>query len=229
MAITEIDVEQFLEALRNNAELRERAREIILADDFLALPREVARLSAEVAAFAAETRARFEEIDQRLDRMDQRLDRMDQRLDRLEGDVGNLVGSDFERRYRENLSARLGRRYRRIQLLALGESGVFEEALEQGMLSPDEWDDAVRIDLVVRATPRGAGAHGEEVLAIELSQTVHSSDVERAHRRAELLRRLWPRVVACVDGDAIESEAKQHAEKLGVLALVSREANPSAA
>jgi hypothetical protein len=229
VAITEADVEQFLEALRQNAELRERAREVILADDFLALPRELARLTSEVAAFAAETRARFAEIDQRFEQIDQRFDRVEGRLDKLSGDVGNLVGSDFERRYRENLSARLGRRFRRIQLLSLGESGVFDEALEQGVLSPDEWDDAVRLDLVVRATPRRPGNPGEEVLAMELSQTVDSSDVERAHRRAELLRRIWPEVLACVDGDSIEPTARAKALELGVEALVTREANPNAA
>lgn len=229
MVITEADIQQFFDLLRENAELRERARDIILADDFRALPKEMAKLSSEVAAFTAETRARFGEVDKRFDQVDQRFDGVDKRLDKLSGDVGNLLGSDFERAYRSNLSAHLGRRFRRIRPVVLGEEGVFEEAIETGRLSADEWEDAVRLDLVVKATPRAPQDADEVMLAIELSQTVNVSDVERAHRRGELLRKLWPNVQACVDGEQIESDAKARAEAIGVETFVTREVSPSAA
>jgi TolA-binding protein len=63
MEITKEAVEQFLELLRDDPELRERARQIIVAADWERVDRAIERMAAEIAAFSAETRARIAEVE----------------------------------------------------------------------------------------------------------------------------------------------------------------------
>ena len=63
----------------------------------------------------------------------------------------------------------------------------------------------------------------EVLLAIELSIFVDDSDVERAHRRAEILRKTGLEVEACVDGDVIGQAARRLATQLGVRVLHAQE------
>ncbi len=64
MEVTRATVEEFLEMLRKDPELRERAREVIVAADWERVDRTLERMAAEIAAFAAETRARISELEQ---------------------------------------------------------------------------------------------------------------------------------------------------------------------
>ncbi len=64
MEVTRATVEEFLEMLRKDPELRERAREVIVAADWERVDRALERMAAEIAAFAAETRARISELEQ---------------------------------------------------------------------------------------------------------------------------------------------------------------------
>src|SRR6185295_5596463 len=125
------------------------------------------------------------------------------------------------------LSGRLGREFKQIQLRRAGDDPQLNKALEDGTISGDEWDDAMLLDCVVSAVPR-RGAADAVLLAIEVSITVNKSDVERADRRAGILRRAGLNVLACVDGDAIDAEARVLAEQLRVRPLVLRESRPAA-
>ncbi len=63
----------------------------------------------------------------------------------------------------------------------------------------------------------------EVLLAIELSVVIADDDVERAHRRAEILRRSGADVDAAVDGDVILTSARELARELGVKVLHAHE------
>lgn len=114
----------------------------------------------------------------------------------LKNDVGTLKDNDLRRRYRELAHAYFGQaRFRKIYVLSASEIvEALEGALDAGIISPEEFQDARLIDLVIRGLWEGQPLH----LALEISWTVDQGDVERAMRRAEILTRAlgetWPGV-----------------------------------
>ena len=86
MTLSEADFEQFIEAMHTDPVLRDRVRNAILADDFLALPGLVAQLvehSAQVDRRLAELTGRMDQLTERMDQLAQRMDELAQRMDRL--------------------------------------------------------------------------------------------------------------------------------------------------
>jgi hypothetical protein len=92
-----------------------------------------------------------------------------------------------------------------------------EAAFERGELSDQEWTELTAVDLVIRGR-KGKGEQAQDVLiALEVSSVIDAHDVERAHRRAELLRRLGYAAVGGVGGEDIRLEAEKRAKDLGVV------------
>nr|WP_297806919.1 hypothetical protein [Tepidiforma sp.] len=102
MDVTRATVEEFLELLRKDPELRERAREIIVAADWERVDRAIERMAAEIAAFAAETRAHIAEVERTTNtrfndmtgkfealrnEMDRRFEATDAKIDALRTDM----------------------------------------------------------------------------------------------------------------------------------------------
>lgn len=229
MALSEADIEQFIEALQHNAELRERVRAAVLSDDFLALP---GLLRANTEAIAALTdqmnavEARLERVESRLERVEWRLERVENRLDVLAGKVGNLDGEVLEVKFTARAARRFARLFRDVRLI---EDTEFARRLQdhEASLAPSEWDDVLLLDALLEATSREDGS--KVFLAVEISRTVFEDDVVRADRRSRIVAQLgYANVRACVDGDAIDPAAKVLAERLNVLAVVQREARPAA-
>lgn len=104
---------------------------------------------------------------------------------RFETRLGKFDGRQLESLYRERAPAYLGRILRRIRVISYQE---LEETLEQH-LSEDELDEVRLLDLVVRGRPKITADAPEVWLAVEVSTTIDRHDVERAQRRAMLLRR----------------------------------------
>lgn len=232
MAMTERDIEDFLGALQRSADLRERVRSVLLADDFLALPGLVRANTEAIAALVermSAVEARLERVESRLERVEARLEGVEARLGLVEkrlndvaGRLGNVEGEVFEWKYDRQASGRLGLRFKNVRVLRLGDEGAMHQALESGKLSDDDWDDAIRTDCVARGVSKATG--DEMVLVIEVSKTVDESDVVRANQRADILRKVWPISIAAVDGDQILPVAKALALQLGVTMFVQREA-----
>lgn len=227
--MTERDIEDFLGALQRSADLRERVRSVLLADDFLALPglvrantEAIAALTARLETFIAATDMRFERLEQRMDRVEKRLNDIDNKLGNIDGRLGNVEGGMFELKYVSRAPGRWGRRYASARVIRLGEEADLHAAHEAGRISDSEWDDVILTDCVIRGVSKDKRV--ETIVAIELSTTVDVTDVERANRRAAILRRIWPNVVGAVDGERILDAARQKAELLGVVAIVQREA-----
>jgi hypothetical protein len=92
MAFSKQDFEAFIAELQRNPQLRDRVRDVILADDFLQLPRIVADLGVQVQGLA-------ERMDQLVHRMDVLADRMADLLKVVQlhdGRLGNLEGDLYE-------------------------------------------------------------------------------------------------------------------------------------
>ncbi|MBA2447184.1 MAG: hypothetical protein H0V51_04065 [Chloroflexi bacterium] len=120
--------------------------------------------------------------------------------------LAQLRGNDLERRYREHADAYFGRLLRRVRVVGPRERDqLFEEGIASGLLDEETAFEVRQADLIVRG--RRPGEDHDTYLVIEVSAAVDPHDVERAARRASLLRRLRP-ALAVVAGERITTEAE---------------------
>lgn len=266
MALTEADIEQFITELQANPQLRDRVRDVILAQDFLALPGIVERLGERIEALALQDEQlgrrmdqlgrRVDQLGERVDQLGQRVDQLGERvaqlgqrvdqlgrrmddlteivkqlglkMDRFEGRLGNVEGDVYETKYVVNLGSHVFKHLRRARRVFPSDVTPVFEARRAGKITDSEWDDMHDLDvLAVGIDATSTSESAETYLAIELSVVVDRSDVERATRRAEILRRAGIPVTAAVDGRAITTDAEQAAKELGVAVFV-RKIQPAA-
>ena len=230
MALSEADYEQFIEAMHADPVLRDRVRNAILADDFLRLPGLVAQLVEHSHEVDRRLDRLTERMDQLVTRMDQLVTRMDQlvgrvdalttKVDSLDGRVGLLEGHAYEDKYVKHLASHLGLFFRRVRWVQSADLPQLVEALDSGLISVSEWKDVLRLDAMAWAVEKGDSAAGEVLVAMEFSRIVDNTDVERAHRRASILRRVGLPSRACVDGESIRQDSVRLAASLGVRSLV---------
>ncbi|MER3401188.1 MAG: hypothetical protein C4313_08725, partial [Thermoflexus sp.] len=154
----------------------------------------------EFETFRAEVDRRFAQLIEAHQYLLERVNRLDRRAEQHAQDLGRLKKFYTETRYRERaatLFRPLLRRARAVPDAQIEES--LEEAVAAGRITPEEADDAARLDLVVE------GFHRREdrrlYLAVEISWLGTPEDVGRALQRAEILTRalnteVWPAVAA---------------------------------
>ncbi|WP_448590720.1 hypothetical protein [Thermoflexus hugenholtzii] len=147
------------------------------------------RTEESLAAHRAETDRRFAELAEVLRRLVERVDRIEQ-------DVGTLKDHDLRRRYAELAPSYFGGpNFRKVRVLTPSELvNRLLAALDEGKIEREDFEEARRIDLVVRGEWEGRTLH----LALETSWTIDRRDVERAVRRARILQAIlgetWPAV-----------------------------------
>lgn len=185
----------------------------------------------QLAQAQARTEARLDQLGDRVDQLAQAQARTEARLDELAKDVaaltgrvaeltgavqglvdvvsgmqdrlGQLSGTDLERRYRERGPAYLLRLARRLALVASERLAVMVDDAEQaGALSATEVESLMVADAVFSGRRRSDGAPIH--LVVEVSVTVGHNDVRRARERADLLARIVDTpVLAVVAGEYI--------------------------
>ncbi|MDR7537704.1 MAG: hypothetical protein QN183_15280 [Armatimonadota bacterium] len=172
----------------------------------------LARLEDAVARLA-EAQAR---TDERLARLAETQVRTEARLARTDARLAGLRGNDLERRYAENAPAYFQRLLRQLRLVPKEELGRLAEGAEdRGVLSASERELLLWTDVVAFGRWRDTG--DETYLAVEVSATVDTEDIERAADRARLLQRVTGlRAVAAAAGEDITPEAERQAARLGV-------------
>ncbi|MCX7838354.1 MAG: hypothetical protein N2559_02715 [Anaerolineae bacterium] len=149
----------------------------------------------------AEAQKRTEERVQQLtiaqQRMTEEIAALARRLSKAEDRLGRVIGQNLEREYREKAYSYLGRVLRDIQVVSLQD---LEADLERH-LSEAELEDLILLDVLLRGKPRQPIAVPEIWLALEVSAVVDRVDVERAQRRAALLRKAGYLAVPAVAGE----------------------------
>lgn len=86
MAFSPEDIESLVTELQRDPQLRDRLRSVILADDFLALPRIVADLGVRIQELVEADRAlaaRLDTLTERMDTLTERIDTLTERMDTL--------------------------------------------------------------------------------------------------------------------------------------------------
>jgi hypothetical protein len=172
------------------------------------------RLS-ELAEAQRRTEERVSVLAESLQRIDERLTRLEGRVDRMETKLGKLDGRALEVRYHQRAPAYFGRWLRRT---AVVDGNEIVERVEAS-LSEEELTQVLLADLVVRGRAAHRPERPEVWLAIEISATVDRDDVDRAVRRAGLLRRAGVPAVPAVAGDETTEDAETEAHNRGVVML----------
>ncbi len=240
------ELRRILRLIDSDAELRAEVRRAVLTDDLLDLPRRVDELDARLTERMDRLAERMDQLTERMDRLAERMDRLAERMDQLtermsgfqtaleelvdtvrrhDVRLGMLSGWRYEASWRDHANAFLGTRgFRKVHRLAaeaLGE--MLDDAEEAGSLTtPAQRDDALLVDAVHRAVRRDDGV--QVAVATEVSVRIHFEDVQRAERRAALLRGvLGLDTVACVAGASLDPLAATRAESAGVLVVLPHE------
>ena len=161
------------------------------------------------------TEQRVEQLTIAQQRMTEEITALARRLTKVEERMGRMIGRDLEREYREKAYAYLGQVLRNIQVVSVQEL----EADLESRLSEAELDDLRLLDVLLRGKPRQAMAVAEIWLALEVSAVVDRIDVERAQRRAALLRKAGYGAVPAVAGEEVTHGGEQAARTECVVLL----------
>ncbi len=133
-------------------------------------------------------------------------------------DLGKLKGDMMEIRYRDKAPAYFGSPlFRRVRAVPDHQvADWLEDAIERGEATWDDRKAVMSADLVVR----GILPDGEEAyLLVEISWGIGVEDVERAVKRAAVLRKTGRRVIPTVVGHWITEDARAMAESYRVVQI----------
>jgi hypothetical protein len=93
--------------------------------------------------------------------------------------------------------------------------GQLESALDH-----EELLEVLRLNVLVRGRLRGSAEAPETWLAVEVAAILNEDDVERAQRRAALLRKAGYRAIAVVAGEGVAPGATQALQHLPVVLVL---------
>lgn len=229
MAFTVSDFQDLLALLKQNPDWLAELRQLIIADDFqkieTALDRiteELRRTRIEFEERTAASAARQESVDATLAKLAESQLRAESRLARLDDHSGKFMGFMVEERLRRNAPGYFGRQLNRAKVVLATDLPLVRAADGRGELADHEWRQLSALDIVVRGFAKnGDDSRHEVVLAIEASSLIHGDEVDRANRRAEILRRVGYDARAWVGGAMATQEAIDLAERTGVQTLIS--------
>lgn len=191
------DFHDVVRMLETHPEWRADLRRLILTDELLALPQEMAQLTSHVS------------------RLTEQMATLTEVVQRVSVDVGRLKGDGLEVRYTLRSVPSITRAVRRPFSLSPGElDAMLEDAETRGMLSDAESEEIARADLVIRGKQRGTGT--DVYLVIEISWGVGIEDVQRAAARTALLAKVGVHAIPAVAGEWVTPDAQQLAPGLGV-------------
>ena len=219
MPFTVEDFQDLVQLLDERPQWRSELRRLVLSDEYLALPEQLAEfrrdmeqrfieVEKQIADLRRDTEAHFH-------RVNVQIGRLQVETKALRNDVGQLKGENLERRYRERAHAYFGRLLRKGRVVGSQElSDLLEEAADRGVLSQSDREEVAWADLIMRGRWR---ADGRQVMVLaEVSWVVDRNDVRRAVDRAALLSRLGTPVVPVVAGDSVTERAADMARSRNV-------------
>ena len=143
------------------------------------------------------------------------IERLTDQMYTMTKDLGALKGTSKELWYQNRAASVFGLLLGRGRDVANQVADRLYEAQKQGVISYGERKDALAADLFWQGRRRENG--DEIVLVVEVSWLVEKHDVERAERRAKILRRVGTRAVPVAAGEVWREEAKSHARLFGVV------------
>ena len=206
----------------------------LLTDEFLLLPSKVDQLM-ELMELPPKVDLLMElppKVEQLMELMELRpkveqLMELPSKVDRMQGQLNNLTGNDYER-WIARLSATIVRRHlnlrhaRLLQAITRPDNESIADlanaAAMQGGITDDDAEDLIRADLVLLDT---ASIPEPVYVVAEVSLTLDDHDVDRAARRARILRDASGNDARpVVIGTGISDANRQRAEDSGVTVIL---------
>ncbi|MEN3002094.1 MAG: hypothetical protein ABDI19_09680 [Armatimonadota bacterium] len=170
----------------------------------------------EMHAFRDEMYAFREEITTEVRALRKDVDRLDSQMQSVLNDLARLKGSDREHFYRFRAPSLFGRFMRNVQLTDMNQ--LYDRLYTLYPIGSREIEEIAAADLIVEGVGRQSGV--SKVVVLEASWKVDRNDVERARRRADILRAAGYNAVPAVGGAEIMDDALQLAIEQDVLVMV---------
>ncbi len=145
-------------------------------------------------------------------RTEEEVRRLSERQHKMDDQLGKLIGWHLETRYRDRAYAYFGSLLRKTQVVDLQK---LEPTLE-AILSDAEMEDLALLDLLIRGQVTKDPQRPEVYLALEISSVVDGGGVNRAVRRAELLRAAGYPAIPAVAGNSVTEGATKAAQNANV-------------
>ena len=205
------DFQDLVQLLRDHPEWREELRALLLTQELLTLPTLVRDLTATVARLAE----RMDQLTERQDQLTATVARLAEGQQRLEVQMGEVRGWTLEQRYRTHAPAYFGRFLGQVQAVNLGRlADALRERLEEREVA-----EVLFSDLILTGRLRTPARSSAIWVVLEVSTMVDRADVERAQRRAMLLRQARYPAVAVAAGTEATASARRAASD-GEVALL---------
>ncbi len=193
MSFTVDEFHDLVRLVEERPEWRAELCRLVLTDEMLALPEQLAELRAQSERQFQALTAAQQRTDERLAELAEaerhtasQVATLTRTVSTLVDDVGELKGQSLELLYRQRAAAYLSRIARRIKTLSTDELAVLlDDAVDHDQLSNAERDDILLADLVVQGRRRDDET--PVYLVVEISSGIGPHDVERAVQRAALL------------------------------------------
>ncbi len=201
--------EDILKALRERPEWLEELRRIILTEELISLPQK----------FDSFLQKDFKPLKEKVGKIEADTEILKQDVAVLKQDVAELKGDNFERKVRERAPSYFGRLIRKCKVINFEElAEILENAVERGLIIEEEKDDVLNVDVVVTGVLKRE--EKKVVVVGEVSVKADLMDVERAHKRGEVMGRAMglPWIAVVVGKESTEGALKK-AEDIGVILI----------
>ena len=248
MPFTVQDFHDLVQLLEERPEWRSEMRRLVLSDEYLTLPEQLAELRREIAELRRDFERRFNRVEERLDQITDDVGQLKSDVGRLTNDVGRLTddvgrltndvgqlksdvgrltddvgvlkGQGLEYRYREHAPSYFSGLIRRCRVVGSPQlNEMLEDAVDRGVLSQGDLNDVTLADLILRG--RRLADRAEVMVLVEISWVIDRNDVRRAAGRAALLAKLGTPVVPVVAGASITEPAAAMARNRNVRQLLN--------
>lgn len=183
------DISDLVRVLEERPDWRAAVRNLLLGEDMLNVPQQLAQLIETTNQFIETTNENFRLVNETLQAHSEMLQEHRLRLNRMEGRQGNMEGHIYDQRIANRAMLRARRHFGlNNPVIAMSQylphSPEFDRALsratESGAISDDDMYDLYEADLIV--------SDGDNrYVVFEMSITVDNDNIERAARRAEVI------------------------------------------
>jgi len=209
-------------ALKTKPEWLEEIRKIILTSELMDLPRKFDELLKKVEKLEEDVVVLKQDVailKQDVAVLKQDVDMLKKDMAYLKGEFGRFKGKDFERTIRERYPAYFGRILRKCRIIDWETLlSMADEAEERGLITEQEREDLLRVDLVVKGEIKKT--RKPVILVVEVSYALHEGDLQRARKRGEMFSRFCEEeVIPVVIGTEIKDEIERKAEEEGILVI----------
>lgn len=190
------DINDLVRILEERPDWRATVRNLLLGEDLLSVPQQLAQLSETTSQLSQTTNQLAETLNQFIETTNHFIQSanenfrvMNARLNRLEGKTGNLEGHHYEHRIANRAMLRARQHFGlNNPIIAMSNylphspdfDRVLTRAVQSGEISDDDMYDLYEADIIV-------SDENNRYVVFEVSLTADSDDIARAARRADVM------------------------------------------